>query len=166
VIDRLKPLANEILVTTNNPEGYRFLNYPLVEDLIPGRGALGGLYTALSVASSPLVAVVACDMPFVNLQLLAAEKQYLANEKYDAAIPNPNGGLEPFHSVYRRETCLPVIKSTLDAGHWRADIWFSQINAKLITTDEIQRYDPMEMAFLNVNTPEELSRAEERAKNL
>ena len=69
---RVAPLADELLVTTNQPQGYRFLGLPLFPDLIPGRGALGGLYTALSAASQPLVAVVACDMPFVNAEMLAA----------------------------------------------------------------------------------------------
>ncbi len=166
VIERLAPLADEILITTNQPEGYRFLGYRLVADLLPGKGALGGLYTALSTATSPLVAVVACDMPFASPQLLAAEQAWLSNGAYDAAIPNPSGGMEPFHAVYRRQTCLPAIKMALEANQWRADAWFAQVNIRLIPTDEILRYDPTELAFWNVNSPEELSRAEERAKSL
>lgn len=166
VIERLAPLADEILITTNRPKDYEFLNQRLVKDLLPGRGALGGLYTALNAATSPLVAVIACDMPFANPQLLAAELQCLSNDAIDAVIPNPSGGLEPFHSIYRRQTCLPAIKAALDADQWRADAWFSHVNIRLFSRDEILRYDPMELAFWNVNTPEELSRAEERAKNL
>lgn len=166
VIERLAPLADEILITTNQPEGYRFLGHRLVSDLYPDRGALGGLYTALNAATSPLVAVVACDMPFASPQLLAAEQNCLSNGAYDAAIPNTSSGMEPFHSIYRRQTCLPAIKAALDTNQWRADAWFSQVNVRLFSTDEIRRYDPTELAFWNVNTPAELSRAEERAKTL
>ncbi|MBN1538006.1 MAG: molybdenum cofactor guanylyltransferase [Anaerolineales bacterium] len=166
VIERLAYLAEEILITTNQPENYRFLGYRLVRDLLPGRGALGGLYTALSVTTSPLVAVVACDMPFASPQLLTAEINILSQGTYDAAIPNPDDGMEPFHAVYRRQTCLPAIKAALDADQWRADSWFSQVNVHLLSKEEIHRYDPTELAFWNVNTPEELSRAEERAKTL
>ena len=63
VTDRLAPIADEVIVTTNHPEDYRFLGLPLFPDLKPGRGALGGLYTALSSATCESVAVVACDMP-------------------------------------------------------------------------------------------------------
>ncbi len=54
VIERLKLLADEILVTTNHPQAYQFLGLPLYPDQQPGRGALGGLYTALNAASHPL----------------------------------------------------------------------------------------------------------------
>ena len=66
VAEQLSPIADELIVTTNRPEEYAFLNLPLFPDLKPGRGALGGLYTAIASAKHPLVAVVACDMPFVT----------------------------------------------------------------------------------------------------
>ena len=73
VIDRLASLADEVLVTTNQPEAYAFLGLPLLPDLKPGRGALGGLYTAVASAGSPLVAVVACDMPFVSPEVIYSQ---------------------------------------------------------------------------------------------
>ena len=53
VIERLVPIADEMIVTTNRPDEYRFLNIPLVTDIKPARGALGGLYTAITSASHP-----------------------------------------------------------------------------------------------------------------
>src|SRR6185369_4678742 len=72
LVERLSPIADEMIVTTNRPEEYRFLGLRLTPDLKPGRGALGGLYTALASASQPHVAVVACDMPFASPTLLEA----------------------------------------------------------------------------------------------
>jgi molybdopterin-guanine dinucleotide biosynthesis protein A len=164
VLGRVSSLANETLVTTNNPERYSFLNLPLIPDLIPGRGALGGLYTALQSASQPLVAIVACDMPFASPELFAVERDVLLATKADIAIPHSGNGLEPFHAVYRRETCLPAIKAALQAGQWRVDSWFDQVNVQLVQADEIRRYDPQELCFRNVNTPEELIAAEELAR--
>ena len=46
VVERLAPIADELLVTTNQPEAYAFLKLPLLPDLQPGRGPLGGLHTA------------------------------------------------------------------------------------------------------------------------
>ena len=113
VIERVGSLADELLVTTNRPEAYGFLNLPLVTDLIPGRGALGGLYTAMSAARKPLVAVVACDMPFASAALLAAQRDLLLATGSDAVIPQTGGGTEPFHAVYRRDACLPAIQAAI-----------------------------------------------------
>src|SRR5215212_9354436 len=100
VIERLSPIAEELIVTTNRPEEYIFLNLPLFPDLKPGRGALGGLYTAIACAKHPLAAVVACDMPFASATLLEAESRLLLEEDVDAVIPKSDEGYEPLHAVY------------------------------------------------------------------
>ena len=163
---RLKPVADEILVTTNHPETYSFLSVTLVSDIIPGRGALGGLYTALNFASYPLVAVAACDMPFTSPELFAAERDLLLTSDVDIVIPRTDEGLEPFHAVYRRDTCLPPLLKALGTGKWRVDAWFSQVKLHILGDEEIQRYDPQGLCFRNVNTPEELPQAELLARQL
>jgi molybdopterin-guanine dinucleotide biosynthesis protein A len=164
VVQRLRPLADEILVTTNHPQAYAFLNLPLVSDLIPGRGALGGLYTALSAASQPLVAVVACDMPFASLPILTALRDLLLTGNGDIAIPGTTAGLEPFHAIYRRETCLPYVAAALQAGLWRADAWFNLVKVSILSAEDINRYDPLGLCFRNINTPRELIEAEGLAR--
>jgi molybdopterin-guanine dinucleotide biosynthesis protein A len=160
VLQRVRPLADEMLVTTNHPEVYGFLGLPLIPDLLPGRGALGGLYTALQSASQPLVAIVACDMPFASPALFAAERDILLSTKADIVIPHSGKGLEPFHAVYRRDTCLAPIEAALQARKWRVDAWFSQVEAHILQPEEIQRFDPQLNCFRNINTPEELKEAE------
>jgi molybdopterin-guanine dinucleotide biosynthesis protein A len=163
VVDRLTGLADETLVTTNHPEDYHFLGLPLFADPIPKRGALGGLYTALSAATHPLVAVVACDMPFVNPRLLSAQIELLTSTSADLVIPGSPEGLEPFHAVYRRETCLPQVLKALETGHWRVDAWLSQVRMHTLSLEEIQRYDPRRLSFWNINTPAEFQLAQQRA---
>lgn len=166
VIERLSRLADELFVTTNQPEAYRFLGLPLVPDAIPGRGALGGLFTALSAARQPLVAVVACDMPFASPRLLEAERSLLLATGSDAVIPQTEGGMEPFHAVYRREACLPAIQAAMAADRWRVDAWFSQVRLRLMLPQEVRPHDPGGIAFWNVNTPQELAQAEELAQRI
>ena len=108
VIERLAPIAHELLVTTNHPENYSFLNLRLIPDLKPGRGALGGLYTAIASASNPHVAVVACDMPFASPTLLEAATRLMVQEEADVVIAKAEEGYEPLHAIYRRgPVCLP-----------------------------------------------------------
>ncbi|HLA96932.1 MAG TPA: molybdenum cofactor guanylyltransferase [Anaerolineales bacterium] len=166
VLGRVAHLAEEIIVTTNNPPAYRFLGLPLVPDLLPGRGALGGLYTALSAAAQPLVAVVACDMPFVSPGLLVVERDRLLGADCDAVIPQAAGGAEPFHAVYRRETCLPAVERAIQADKWRVDSWFGEVSLCNLGEDEIRQHDPDGLAFWNVNTPQELAQAEQIAMTL
>jgi molybdopterin-guanine dinucleotide biosynthesis protein A len=163
-VERLGGIADEVLVTTNNPEEYRFLGMPLYPDLIPGVGALSGLYTALSAAQHPLVAVVACDMPFASADLLSSACKRLIEEQADVAIPLTNVGYEPFHAVYRRETCLPAVKKAIDAGERRMISWFKEVKVAVLQPEEIALVDPSGLAFWNLNTPEELLEAEELAK--
>ncbi|OGO41998.1 MAG: hypothetical protein A2W36_06995 [Chloroflexi bacterium RBG_16_58_14] len=160
VIERLSGMADEILVTTNKPESYASLGLPLVQDVIPGRGALGGLYTALSAASHPLVAVVACDMPFVSPGLLAFQRDLLLRGGYDAVIPRTEGGTEPFHAVYDRDACLAAVQAAIQADKWRVDAWFARANVRLLAPEETHPHDPQGLAFWNVNTPEDLAEAE------
>lgn len=163
VLDRLAPIADELLVTTNRPNDYAFLNVRLVSDLAPGRGPLGGLYTAIASASSPLVAVVACDMPFASARLLETAARILVQEEADVVIAKTNEGYEPFHAVYRRATCLPAIQSAIEADKWKVIAWFSSVNVRELTRAELAEANPEGRAFWNVNTPEEFAEAERLA---
>jgi len=165
VVDHLSPIADEVIVTTNNPDDYRFLGLPLFRDLKPGRGALGGLYTALSSATCELVAVVACDMPFASAVLIEASNRLLVQEEADVVIPDSGGGLEPMHAVYRRANCIPAIETAIAADRWKLISWFPQVKVRILQPDEVKRYDPSGLAFWNLNTPEEFAEAEERARH-
>ena len=163
VIERLTPIADEIIVTTNRPEDYLFLNLRLFSDLKPGRGALGGLYTAIASAAHPTVAVVACDMPFASASFIETAARLLVEEKADVVIAISEEGYEPLHAVYRRETCLPAIESTIDADQWRVIAWFPKVKVRVLTKEEMKQSDPSGLAFWNVNTPEEFAKAERLA---
>lgn len=164
VIERLSPIASEVLVTTNHPEAYEFLGVPCYPDIIPDRGALGGLFTALSVAKMPLVAVVGCDMPFASPSLLLAASQLLLDSDADIAIPQSDAGLEPLHAVYRARTCLPAIRTSLDLGVWKAITFHKDVDVQVIPPSEVYLHDPDRLTFKNVNTPEEFAQAESWAR--
>jgi molybdenum cofactor guanylyltransferase len=162
--ERLAALADEVILSTNRPEDFAFLGLPMYPDIQAGHGALGGLYTVLSAARYPILAAIACDMPFANLDLFEYEAELLAKARADVVIPSMAKGLEPLHAVYRRETCLPVIRSALEAGKLKMSGWLPDVNVKLVPPEEIARCDPGGLAFWNVNTPEEFLQAEAIAR--
>lgn len=160
IVKRMSPLADELIVTTNQPGAYRFLSLPLFLDVRPARGALGGLYTALACARQPLVAVVGCDMPFASPSLLSFQARVLQDEGADVVIPLMPAGYEPLHAVYRRETCLPAVEWALDNDQWKLISWFSKVKVRALSQEECRPHDPQGLAFANVNTPQELDEAE------
>ena len=164
VIDRLTPIADELIVTTNRPADYQFLNLRLIPDLKPGRGALGGLYTAIASASSPLVAVVACDMPFASTVFFEGASRLMVEEDADVVIAKTDEGYEPLHALYRRETCLPAIESAISADQWKVISWFPQVTVRTLAPDEVKSFDHSGLCFWNLNTPEEFVEAERRAQ--
>jgi molybdopterin-guanine dinucleotide biosynthesis protein A len=164
VVERMKPIADEIIVTTNQPAGYEFLGLRLVPDLKPGRGALGGLYTAIASAASPLVAVAACDMPFASPEFFQGARRIMDEENADVVIAKTDEGYEPLHALYRRETCLPAIESAIAADQWKVIAWFPQVKVRMLSGEEVKSFDPSGLCFWNLNTPDEFAEAEHLAR--
>jgi molybdopterin-guanine dinucleotide biosynthesis protein A len=167
VLDKLAGLKGEVIVIAPRSQEYLGLGIRITPDLLPGRGPLGGLYTALFAASHPAVACVACDMPFVNADLLAYQRDLLISDDVDVVVPSTKRGVEPLHAIYRRETCLPAVREALGTGEQRLISWFPRVKVRILTQEESNAFDPRGLMFLNINTPEELARAEELAtKNI
>ncbi|MFM8424280.1 MAG: molybdenum cofactor guanylyltransferase [Chloroflexota bacterium] len=164
VIERLTPIADELIVTTNRPADYAFLDQRLLSDLKPDRGALGGLYTAIASASHPFVAVAACDMPFASGSFFESAHRLIVEEEADVVIAKTDEGYEPLHALYRRETCLPAIEAAINEDKWKVIAWFPQVKVRTLSPEELKIFDPSGLCFWNVNTPDEFAKAEQLAK--
>ncbi len=168
-INRLLPLADEFLITTNEPQNLECVadlvdlgKVRLVTDAFEKRGALRGIYTAINAASKDYVALVACDMIFPSRNLIAAELEALMENGDDIAVPRTQFGYEPFHGVYRRNTCLPVVYEAANAGEIKATGWFDRVRVTDFTSEMIAEAEPRGGVFMNVNTPDELVVAEQK----
>ena len=163
IIERLAPVADELVVTTNEPENLAFLHaaFPelrinLVSDATDVRGALPGLYTALQAACNPYVAVVACDMVFASPALVVAEALAMNEQGADVVVPVNKHGFEPFHAMYRRLTCLPAVRAAVKRGEKRAQVFFPDVSVLEFPQERVREAEPMGGCFVNANTPEEL----------
>jgi len=164
--DRFSDMGDELLVITNDFSGYQDLAVPLYKDIIPDRGALGGLYTALSISKNPLVGLIAADLPFASPALLTHLIEILLTSGAEAAIPSTERGLEPLHAVYRRDTSLPLVKKAIDQDLWRMNSWFDQAEILILTPEETRKVTSSKYTFLNLNTPEDFQKAEKLALSL
>jgi molybdopterin-guanine dinucleotide biosynthesis protein MobB len=170
LVNRLAPAADEMIITTNEPENLGFLpalcpdtNVRLVRDTFDFRGALPGLHTALTAASNPCVAVVACDMVFASAKLVAAEALEMVSTGADVVVPSNEHGYEPFHSMYRRDACLPAIERAIAAGERRAQVFFDDPDVTVceFPQSKVLEVEPKGWCFVNTNTPEELAKMEQ-----
>ena len=114
VLRQLAPHFSEILISVSPGQKIRFATVRTVEDGTPGQGPLAGILAGLKAAANDASAVVACDIPDVNIPLLRS----LARAAGDAeiAVPvGPDGHFEPLFAVYRK-SAVPAIEVLLQAG--------------------------------------------------
>ena len=158
VLEKLRCLSDDIILSTNEFNKFAFLDVRMVHDIYPEGGVLGGLYSGLQAAKSPLALVVACDMPFLNQNLLRC--MILRASGYDVVVPRLSMGIEPLHAIYTR-TCLEPIRETLERGRLRIVDFWDRVRVSYIEEDEIEALDPQKLSFFNINAPEDLDRARE-----
>jgi molybdopterin-guanine dinucleotide biosynthesis protein A len=156
----IRPLTDQIFVVANDPDRFAGTGLPVFEDLVPGTGALGGIHTALSVATTDRVLVVACDLPFLTGRFLA----YLTSVGPDAdvTIPRPRHGYQPLCAVYGR-ACLDPLRRRLAGGTLRAQDLTADVRTRELGPDELAPFDLDGVLFFNVNTPEDYRRAQRLA---
>ena len=158
VLERIEGLADDLLITTNRPESLRYLGLRLVSDAEPGAGALQGLRTALAHAQGSDLLVIACDMPFMPRPLL--EHIIARRGLADIVVPRRGMHFEPLLALYRRESCLPAVEAALARGEQRMVSFYAGLHILAIEGGELAQLDPDGQAFFNINTPQDLARAE------
>jgi molybdopterin-guanine dinucleotide biosynthesis protein A len=131
-----------------------------IPDVRAGFGTLGGLYTAVTTGSGPVLCV-AWDMPFVPEPLLRALIAGATTGGYDAFLPESMGprGLEPLCAVYG-PPCGPAIAARLDQGDLAAISFHADVRVGILSLAQVKAFGDPDELFLNVNAPEDLERAE------
>jgi len=161
VIARLQPVVDDLTIITNTPADYTHLGLPLHTDILPGKATLGGLYTAIELASTPYTFVVSCDQPFLNTALL----RYLAGLRtgFDVVVPlNQEGYPQSMHALYGK-ACAGPIRQRLEMDRLKVIGFFPDVQVREVGADEIDPIDPRRWSFTNVNTPEDLAIARQHA---
>lgn len=163
IVDKMRKLSDELIIVTNTPEKFYYLNVKLTKDIIKNKGPLGGIYTGLYIAKNKSILVIACDMPFLNMSFIKHIISY--SQEYDVVIPKIDKFLEPIHATYSKK-CLKPIKRLLDANNLKIIDFFSDVNVKFVKNKEIKRYDPKFLSFFNINTLSDLKKANEITKEI
>jgi molybdopterin-guanine dinucleotide biosynthesis protein A len=146
-------------VLVGDPQIYDFMGLPIIPDLYPNEGPLGGILTALAHTSAQWNLLAACDMPALSAAFLELLLERAEATNAGVLLPiNPvTGWPEPLCAVYRPEV-RPALAAAFERGT-------RKVTAALDSLPEseapVVRYATPELAsFLNVNTPEEWARVD------
>jgi molybdopterin-guanine dinucleotide biosynthesis protein A len=145
----------EVLVVANDPGPWEGLGAQVVPDVIPDKGAPGGLHAALASTTTGWIFTAGCDMPFLSADAIAWLAERRAGST--AVVPRWDGRLEPLHAFWSRG-CLPAVERLLREGDPSFRDVALAVGATIVGEEAWRELDPEGRAFANVNTPEEAAR--------
>ena len=153
VIRVLQDLFESVVLITNTPEEYSRFHLPMKHDIIKGLGPLGGIYTALHSITEEYGFFVACDIPFLNPDLVTHMIEQ--REAYDVVVPKIGWKIEALHALYRK-TCLPEVERLIRNHQYQVIRFFDRVSVRYVEENEIRKFDPSLRSFFNINRPEDL----------
>jgi molybdopterin-guanine dinucleotide biosynthesis protein A len=158
VVDRITQVCDHVVVAVDRPERYQELRLSanLVADASPGLGPISGLQSGLQASDAEHILVVACDLPFLNVELL----RFMADmpRSYQALVPRSEGRWQPLCAIYAR-SCLKVVDAMVSAGGGSIHQLLERLDVQQLDEEEMRRLDPQRLSFLNLNERSDLESA-------
>ena len=168
IIDRLlevfTELFDDLILVTNHPEEFLQWDLTIVTDIFDLRSSLTGIHTGLFYANNPYAFFSACDTPFLNKDLVGILIEQI-EPKIDIIMPQTAAGFEPLCAIYSKR-CLKPAEDHLKAKKLKIQWALRSSRTKTISEKELRRVDPELISFFNINTPQDLARAEEMVAKL
>ncbi len=163
ILDQLGPLADERVALVHDaqvpaPDGLR-----LVVDRHAYAGPMPALANGLPAATGDVVLLVAGDMPFVSAP--AFDRMLRLQQEHNVAVvvPRVAGYIETMHAVFRRHELIEAIGLAQRDGEQRLFKVFESLEPLFIDEHELRAVDPDLHTLFNVNSAEDLARAEQIA---
>jgi molybdopterin-guanine dinucleotide biosynthesis protein A len=150
---QLSFIFSRIILSTASAHSFEDIGGTSVVDRYPETGPLGGITSVLESGESR-VFCVACDMPFLNLDLIQYQCDF---QDCDAVVPVWQGRPEVLHAVYDKNL-LPEFQKSLNEMRFKISDSFSDAHIRYITEEEVRRFDPAGLSFKNINTPQDYAR--------
>ena len=158
----LRPLFPRLLVVANDPAPWRTRDVEVIPDRVAGAGPLAGIAAALEAAGdAEAVVCLAGDLPFLSPALLTALRDRAPQA--DALAPRPAGRAEPLCARYAVRA-RAVVDARLAGGQLALHELLAELATVWLDDGALAALDPEGLSFLNLNTPDDLRRAEEIAR--
>ncbi|HFB61767.1 MAG TPA: molybdenum cofactor guanylyltransferase [Bacteroidetes bacterium] len=158
-VDTLKPLCGEMMISVNHfPEKYAAFGLPVVPDEIQNIGPMGGLHACLKRSKTQHNLVISCDTPFVSTDVFRLLLQHVEN--YQVVCPSHDTFLIEPLSAYYNTNILGDLEKAIQHKEFKMMRFLKRIRFRTVPVEKGQSVF-RETLFLNLNTPEDLKRAEE-----
>ena len=151
-----KEIFTDIMVVSSLHTSIDGVAARIVHDALPIPGSLTGIASALLNADTPYVFVLGCDMPFLSHAAILYMIDQVHGEH--VIIPRTEAGFEPLHAIYHR-SCLSPMLTVLERGHMKVTDLFALLRVRALPSNPLFLNRGVSV-FTNVNTREDLSRAE------
>ncbi len=163
ILAKFKKIFDEIIIVTNSIEKYKHLGIKSAADIFPNKGSLGGIYTGLKNSSHEFNFITACDMPFLNSELIEFMMRFPRD--YDVLIPKTNTGYETMFAIYSKE-CLKAIEKNIKKDKLKILDFFGELNVKEVGEESLKKIDDnFRHSFFNINTEEDYLKAVRVSQN-
>src|SRR5579863_1014206 len=147
----------ESVIRSLTPAGVR-----IVTDELPGRGPLGGIYSALHATPTEFNLFLSCDLPCMEARLLRRLRQRAIETGADVTVAQSRDGrVQPLVAVYRRRA-LPAVRRSLERGQNRVTSFYRRVHCVILDWAELSRAGFPARVFGNINTPDDYERARRR----
>jgi molybdopterin-guanine dinucleotide biosynthesis protein A len=137
---------------------------PVVEDIFPDHGPLGGIHAALTHTTTALNLMLAVDLPLIEARFLQFMCGLARDTRALITVPRVDGVSQPLCAVYRREF-VEVAQPALEAGRNKIDALFANVEVRMIENDQLTSAGFSAAMFRNLNTPEEWQEELRRANS-
>lgn len=152
IADTFDKVLGKTVISTNQPEVMFRFGKVLIGDLLPERGPMTGIFSAMVCMDSDSFFVTACDMPFPNEQLI----RYMVASEWegDALVPIFQGEPQPLFAVYKRRL-IERLYAKITMGNKGMKRFLSETDTFFIEEGTVREHDPHGSSFVNINTLED-----------
>ncbi len=159
IMDRLQPLFENFIIVTNTPEAYQQYSCRIVQDEVKDFGPMGGIHAGLKQSGSRYNYLIACDMPFINLDYIRYMKGLLLESQTgaDAIITRLGEWIEPFNAFYSI-TLANLIEDCIRQDIRQINVMLKKADVIYVEESKAREYSPNWDMFVNLNTAEDLVR--------
>lgn len=145
--------VEEVFISGRAGEDYSALNCQVLFDLEPGFGPLGGIERGLHAANSPLLLVLAVDLPHMTTRFL--KKMFTRCDRWTGVVPEMNHELEPLAAIYPKRCHALAFEAIAKSRRAARDFAAACLHERAVRTVPVSAKDAV--CFANWNSPTELA---------
>lgn len=153
IAERLQGVFSEIIIVTSRPEEYQKYGFKLVEDEVKDFGPLAGIHVGLKSSCSRYNYVVACDMPFINLEYMKYMMDLIKqqDDNIDGIITKLGKWIEPFNAFYSKNL-IGRIEENIQKDKRQINMLLQDSNVIYVSEEKAREFSPGWEMFTNINT--------------